>query len=102
MARRFLPGHIAESFAVLDRIVPSDVIDGMIVADYGGFHRLDDILVLEQHLTLKDARVLTHDAHVLVLGHLEDPHVEALGVGDLVLRHCWLRSCLTKRGTHCE
>ena len=56
----------------------------MVVADYAWFQGLDALLVLEQHLTLKDARVLTHDAEVLVLGYLVDPHVEAFGDGDLV------------------
>ena len=88
--------------AELDRIIPGDVIDGMVVADYAGFHGLDDLLVLEKHLTLKDARVLTHDAQVLVLGDLVDPHVEAFGDGDLVLLLRWLGSWLTRCGTHRE
>jgi hypothetical protein len=31
-----------------------------------------------------------------------DPHVEALGDGDLVLLLCWLGSWLTRLGTHRE
>ena len=92
MSRRFLIGYLAESLAELDCIIPGDVINGMVVADDAGFHGLDDPLVLEQHLTLKDARVLTHDARVLILGHLVDPHVQAFGDGDLVLLLCWLGS----------
>ncbi len=74
----------------------------MIVAYYAGFHRLDDLLVLEQHLTLKNARVLSHDEQVLVLGDLVDPHVESFGDSDLVRFLCWLGSWLTGLGTHRE
>ncbi len=95
MARRFLLGHLAESLAELHSIVPGYVIDGMIVADYAGLHGFDDLLVLEQHLSLEDARVLTHDADVLVLCHLVDPHVEAFRDGDLVGLLCRLGSWLT-------
>ncbi len=102
MARHFLLGHLAESLAELDRIVPGDVIDRMIVAHYAWFHGLDDLLVLKQHLTLKDARVLSHHAQVLILGHLVDPHVEAFGDGDLVLLLCRLGSELTWIGSHRE
>ena len=102
MASRFLFGHLAESFAELYGIVPSDVIDRMVVADYAWFHGFDDLLVLEQHLSLEDARVLTHDAEVLVLGHLVDPHVEAFGDSDLVRFLCWLGSWLTWIGSHRE
>ena len=107
MTRRFLIGHLAESLAELDRIIPGYVINGMVVADDAGFHGLDDPLVLEQHLTLKDARVLTHDSQVLVLGHLVDPHAEGFGDGDLLLLLCWLGSSslgsrLTWIGSHRE
>ena len=102
MARRFLLGHLAESLAELDCIIPGYVINGMVVADDAGFHGLDDPLVLEQHLALKDARVLSHDAQVLILGHLVDPHVEAFGDGDLVRFLCWLGSRLTWLGSHRE
>jgi hypothetical protein len=47
MARRFLFGHLAESLAELDGIVPGDGIDGMIVAHYARFHGLDDLLILK-------------------------------------------------------
>ncbi len=102
MARRFLLWHLAEPLTELYGIIPGHVIDRMIVADNARFHRLDDLLVLEQHLTLKDARILTHDAEVLVLGHLVDPHVEAFGDGDLVGLLCRLGSWLTWLGTHRE
>jgi len=102
MARRFLLGHLAESLAELHGIVPGYVIDRMIVADYAWFHALNDLLILEQHLTLKDARVLTHDAKVLVLGYLVDPHLEAFGDGNLVRPLCWLGSWLTWIGSHRE
>ena len=102
MARRFLLGHLAESLAELHGIVPGDMIDRMVVADDAWFHGFDDLLVLEQHLSLKDARVLTHDAQVLVLGDLVDPHVEAFGDGDLVGLLCWLGSWLTWIGSHRE
>ena len=102
MARRFLLGHLAESYAEIYGIVPGDVIDRMIVADYAWFQGLDDLLVLEQHLTLKDARVLPHDAKVLVLGYLVDPHVEAFGDGDLVELLRWFGSWLTWLGSHRE
>ena len=90
MARRFLLGQLAESLAELHGIVPGDVIDGMVVADDAWFHGFDELLVLEQHLTLKDARVLSHHTKVLVLGYLVDPHVEAFGDGDLVGLLCRL------------
>ena len=102
MSKRSLIGRFAESLAELDRIIPGYVINGMVVADDAGFHGLDDPLVLEQHLALKDARVLTHDPQVLILGHLVDPHVEAFGDGDLVRFLCWLGSWLTWLGTHRE
>ena len=107
MARRFLLGHLAEPLAELYGIIPGDVIDRMIVAHYSWFYGLDDLLVLKQHLTLKDARVLSHNAQVLILGHLVDPHVEAFGDGDLVLLLCWLGSSslgsrLTWLGSHRE
>ena len=102
MARRFLFGHLAESLAELYCIIPGDVIDRMIVAHYAWFHGFDDLPVLEQHLSLKDARVLTHDAEVLVLGYLVDPHVEAFGDGNLVGLLCWLGSWLTWIGSHRE
>ena len=102
MARRFLLGHLAESYAEIYGIVPGDVIDRMIVADYAWFQGLDDLLVLEQHLTLKDARVLPHDAKVLVLGYLVDPHVEAFGDGNHVRFLYWLGSWLPWCGTHRE
>ena len=69
---------------------------------YAWFHGFDELLVLERHLTLKDARVLTHDAEVLVLGQLADTHVEAFGDGDLVGILCWLGSWLTWIGSHRE
>ena len=97
-----LLGHLAESLAELDGIVPGDVIDRVIVPYYAWFHGFDDLLVLEQHLTLKDARVLTHDSKVLVLSDLVDPHVEAFGDGNLVRFLCWLGSWLTWCGTHRE
>ena len=100
MARCFLFGRLAESRAELDGIIPGDVINGMVVADNARFHGLDGLLILEQHLTLNDARVLAHDAEVLVLGHLVDPHVEAFGDGDLVGLLCWLCSGLTWIGSH--
>ena len=78
------------------------MIDRMVVADDAWFHGFDDLLVLKQHLTLKDARVLAHDAKVLVLGYLVDPHVEALGDGDLVRFLRWLGSWLPWCGTHHE
>jgi len=81
MARRFLFGHLAESRAELYGIIPGHVINAMIVADDAGFHGLDDPLVLEQHLSLKDARVLPHDAQVLVFGDLVDPHVRCHAFG---------------------
>jgi hypothetical protein len=90
MARRFLLGHLAEPFAELDCIIPGHVIDPMIVADNARFHGLDDLLILEQHLTLKNARVLSHDTQVLVLGNLVDPHVKAFVDGDLVRFLCRL------------
>ncbi len=102
MARRFLLGHLTQSFAELDSIVPGDVIDRMIVAHYARFDGLEDLLILKQHLTLKDARVLPHDAKVLVLGYLVDPHVEAFGDGDLVEILRWLGSWLTWLGSHRE
>lgn len=102
MAGGFLLGHLAEPRAELYGIIPGDVIDRMIVADYAWFQGLDDLLVLEQHLTLKDARVLPHDAKVLVLGYLVDPHVEAFGNGDFVGLLCWLGSWLTWLGSHGE
>jgi len=102
MARRFLLGQLAEPFAELYGIIPGDVINGMVIADYAWFHGFDDLLVLEQHLTLKDARVLPHDAKVLVLGYLVDPHVEAFGDGDLVELLRWLGSWLTWLGSHRE
>jgi len=102
MARRFLLGHLAESFAELDRIIPGDVIDRMVVVHYTWFHGLDDLPVLEQHLTLKDARVPTHDTQVLVLGYLVDPHVAAFGDSNLVRFLRWLGSWLTWLGTHRE
>lgn len=90
MARGFLLGHLAESLAELHGIVPGDVIDRMVMADDAWLHGFDDLFVLEQHLTLKDARVLTHDTKVLVLGYLVDPHVEAFGDGNLVGLLCRL------------
>ena len=102
MARRFLLGHLAEPLAELYGIIPGDVIDRMIVAHYSWFYGLDDLLVLKQHLSLKDARVLTHDAKVLVLGYLVDPHLEAFGDSDLVRFLCWLGSWLTWIGSHRE
>ena len=74
----------------------------MVVADDAGFHGFDDLLVLEQHLSLKDARVLPHDAKVLVLGYLVDPHVEAFGDRNLVRFLCRLGSGLPWGGTHRE
>ena len=91
----FFLGHLAEPLAELYGIVPGDVIDRVIVPYYAWFQGLDDLLVLEQHLTLKDARVLPHDAKVLVLGYLVDPHVEAFGDGDLVELLRWLGSWFT-------
>jgi hypothetical protein len=102
MARRFLLGHLAEPRAELYGIIPGDVINGMVIANYAWFQGLDDLLILEQHLTLKYARVLTHDAQVLVLGYLVDPHVEAFGDGYFVGLLCWLGSWLTWLGTHRE
>jgi hypothetical protein len=102
MARGFFLGHLAESFAELDGIIPGDVIDRVIVPYYAWLHGLDNFLVLEQHLTLKDARVLTHDSKVLVLSDLVDPHVEAFGDGDLVGLLCWLGFELTWIGSHRE
>ena len=102
MARRFLLGHLAESLAELHGIVPGYVIDRMIVADFAWFHALNDLLILEQHLTLKDARVLSHDAQVLVLGNLVDTHVKAFGDGDLVRLPCRLGSWLSWIGSHRE
>jgi hypothetical protein len=102
MARRFLLWHLAEPLAELYGIIPSDVINGMVIADYAWFHALDNLLVLEQHLTLKNARVLSHDAQVLVLGYLVDPHVEAFGDRNLVRFLCRLGSLLTWLGTHRE
>ena len=78
------------------------MIDRMVVADDAWFHGFDDLLVLKQHLTLKDARVFTHDTQVLVLGYLVDPHVEAFGDGNLVRFLRWLSSWLTWLGTHRE
>jgi hypothetical protein len=80
----------------------SDTLTVSIIADDAWFHGLDDLLVLKQHLTLKDARVLSHDAQVLVLGHLVDPHVEAFGDGNLVGLLCRLGSWLTWLGSHRE
>ncbi len=102
MARRFLFGHLAEPRAELYGIIPGHVINGMVIADDAWFHGFNDLLVLEQHLTLKDARVLTHDAKVLVLGYLVDPHVVAFGDGNLVGLLCWLGSWLTWLGSHRE
>ena len=102
MASRFLFGHLAESFAELYGIVPGDVIDRVIVPYYAWFHGFDDLPVLEQHLTLKDAWVLSHDAKVLVLGYLVDPHVEAFGDSNLVRFLRWLGSWLTWLGSHRE
>ena len=102
MARRFFLGHLAESLAELDGIIPGDVIDRMIVPYYAWLHGFDDLLVLEQHLTLKDAWVLSHDSQVLVLGYLVDPHVEAFGDGNNVRFLYWLGSWLTWIGSHRE
>ena len=51
---------------------------------------------------MKDTWVLAHDAQVLVLGNLVDPHVEAFGQSDLVLLLCWLGSWLPWGGSHRE
>ncbi len=102
MARRFLLGHLAESLAELDGIIPGDVIDRMIVAHYARFHGLDDLLILKKHLSLEDTRVLPHDSKVLVLSDLVDPQVVALGESDLVLLLCRLGSWLTWIGSHRE
>ena len=72
----------------------------MIVSHNAWLHGLDDLFVFEQHLTLKDARVLTHDSQVMVLSYLVDPHVEAFGNGNFVGLLCWLGSWLTWLGTH--
>ena len=68
----------------------------MIVAHYTWLHGLDDFLVLEQHLAMKDAGVFSHYAQVLVLGNLVDPHVEAFGDRDFVgflIRPCSRLAC---------
>ena len=44
----------------------------------------------------------THNAEVLVLGYLVDPHVVAFGDSDLVLLLRWLSSGLPWCGTHRE
>ena len=51
---------------------------------------------------MEDARVLPHDAEVLVLSDLVDPQVVALGESDLVLLLCRLGSELTWIGSHRE
>jgi hypothetical protein len=71
----------------------------MNVAHYATIHSVDDLFVLEQHLALQGAWVLPHDAQVLVLDDLVDPHLKTLGDGNTfgLLRwffswHTWIDS----------
>src|SRR5439155_22888647 len=90
----FLGGHLRESLAELDGLVPSNVFHRVIRT--AAIRRIEKLAVIPV-VVLAALSGLPHQLFILALRDLVDAHVERLGDGDLVLRLVFVALLLVSR-----